>query len=172
MISHPETPCGARTGVEACVERGAGFLIIHYHITGEIDQLLLSTPGAPHRADNLWQTSCLELFLREASASAYREYNFAPSRAWAAYDFTGYREGMRDADMPAPAIFIERGPDSFDLAAQIALPSEAPLDIGLSAVIEEKDGTKSYWALAHPPGKPDFHHPACFALKLPAPSAS
>ena len=41
--------------------------------------------------------------------------------------------------------------------------------MGLCAVIEEKDGTKSYWALAHPPGdKPDFHDPACFALELPA----
>jgi len=41
--------------------------------------------------------------------------------------------------------------------------------IGLSAVIEETDGTKSYWALRHPPGKPDFHHPDCFALTLGAP---
>ncbi len=32
----------------------------------------------------------------------------------------------------------------------------------LSAVIETKNGTKSYWALAHPPGKPDFHHADCF----------
>ena len=40
---------------------------------------------------------------------------------------------------------------------------------GLSAVIEEKDGTKSYWALAHGGGAPDFHAPACFALPLAAP---
>ena len=40
--------------------------------------------------------------------------------------------------------------------------------LGLSAVLEEKDGTKSYWALAHPPGdKPDFHDPDCFAAQLP-----
>jgi len=45
---------------------------------------------------------------------------------------------------------------------------EHPEKLGLSAVIEEIDGTKSYWALAHPPGKPDFHHPDCFALTLPA----
>ncbi len=45
----------------------------------------------------------------------------------------------------------------------------ADCEIGISAVIEETDGTKSYWALAHPPGKPDFHHPACFAATLPAP---
>ena len=43
--------------------------------------------------------------------------------------------------------------------------------IALSAVIEEVDGTKSYWALRHPPGAPDFHHPDCFALELPAPEA-
>jgi hypothetical protein len=35
-------------------------------------------------------------------------------------------------------------------------------------VIEETNGRLSYWALAHPPGKPDFHHSDCFALELPA----
>ncbi len=44
--------------------------------------------------------------------------------------------------------------------------------IGLSAVIEEKAGAMSYWALNHPPGKPDFHHKDCFALTLPAPASS
>jgi hypothetical protein len=39
-------------------------------------------------------------------------------------------------------------------------------------VIEESDGTKSYWALAHPAGPPDFHDPTCFALDLAAPSAA
>jgi hypothetical protein len=41
-----------------------------------------------------------------------------------------------------------------------------PLRLGLSAVIEENDGTISYWALKHLPGKPDFHHPDSFALEL------
>ena len=36
-------------------------------------------------------------------------------------------------------------------------------------VIEEINGRKSYWALKHPAGKPDFHHPDCFALELPPP---
>jgi hypothetical protein len=33
-------------------------------------------------------------------------------------------------------------------------------------VLEENDGGKSYWALAHSPAKPDFHHTDCFALEL------
>ncbi|WP_423604253.1 DOMON-like domain-containing protein [Sphingomonas sp. MS122] len=43
-------------------------------------------------------------------------------------------------------------------------------EAAISAVIEESDGTKSYWALDHAHGKPDFHHPDCFALELPADS--
>jgi hypothetical protein len=36
----------------------------------------------------------------------------------------------------------------------------------VSAVIEQHDGAISYWALAHPAGKPDFHHRDGFVLKL------
>jgi hypothetical protein len=46
------------------------------------------------------------------------------------------------------------------------LPADAPWRLGLSAVIEDRSGQKSYWALAHPPGRPDFHHEDCFALEL------
>ena len=43
-----------------------------------------------------------------------------------------------------------------------------PLEGKRIAILEEKDGTKSFWAIAHPPGdKPDFHDPACFAAHLP-----
>jgi hypothetical protein len=38
----------------------------------------------------------------------------------------------------------------------------------VSAVIEENSGAKSYWALKHPPGKPDFHHADGFDLTLSA----
>ena len=42
---------------------------------------------------------------------------------------------------------------------------------GLTAVIETLDGAISYWALAHPAEKPDFHHPDSFILILPETSA-
>ena len=43
------------------------------------------------------------------------------------------------------------------------------LSVGLSAVIEDLDGSLSYWSLKHPPGKPDFHHADCFALEIVVP---
>ena len=33
-------------------------------------------------------------------------------------------------------------------------------------VIETVDGERSYWALAHPAGQPDFHHRDSFTLAL------
>ena len=75
-------------------------------------------------------------------------------------------------DLPAPHIFVEHhGARRLVQSVFVdvsALNAAGWGAIALSAVIETRDGAKSYWALKHPPGKPDFHHPDCFALKLPA----
>ena len=126
------------------------------------------------RNDGLWQATCFELFLKDRDGLGYCEFNFSPSREWAAYKFAGYREGMSNlAVRNHPAIASLRTDAFFVLT--VAIDAEHIRDVSalaLSAVIEEVDGTKSYWALAHPPGKPDFHHPTCFAATLHAPSAS
>jgi hypothetical protein len=77
---------------------------------------------------------------------------------------------MRQLDVPVPIIDTVTSHDR--LALKVMLPEDAlPWDrsgpVGLSAVIEEADGTISYWAVAHPDGKADFHHRDCFALMLP-----
>ncbi len=46
------------------------------------------------------------------------------------------------------------------------LPVGEPLELGLTAVIEEIDGSHTYWALHHPEARPDFHHRAGFTLSL------
>ena len=55
-----------------------------------------------------------------------------------------------------------------EMERMLAKPIDRPWRLGLSAVIEERSGRLSYWALAHPPGAPDFHHRDCFALELAA----
>jgi hypothetical protein len=122
----------------------------------------------PSRAENLWETTCFEAFLRIPGEEAYREWNFAPSGQWAAYDFKKHRDRRTDADVAAPYIRMEDNLTWWTVGATLAVPSKQKFDLGLSAILEEKDGTKSYWALAHPEGeKPDFHDPACFAAHLP-----
>ena len=76
------------------------------------------------------------------------------------------------AEIAAPRIETRSAAGRYTLLAALeldalsSLPSEAGWRLGLAAVIEETDGNKSYWALAHPPGKPDFHHADGFAYDL------
>jgi hypothetical protein len=124
--------------------------------------------GEPGREDELWQTTCLEAFLREAGRKRYREWNFAPSGQWAAYDFSTPRKGMKNADLERPPyIRTEDNLTWWAVGATFAVEADKQWELGLSAVLEEKDGTKSYWALAHGGDKPDFHDPGCFIGRLP-----
>src|SRR5438105_15509200 len=107
---HPSFRCNAvsRINVEP-MRRGPGTLFLYYYVAGATGDLLLPDVAKPERADNLWQHTCFEAFLRRspplqalppprASAagggsplggetegdSPYLEFNFSPSQAWAA----------------------------------------------------------------------------------------
>ncbi|HEY2444803.1 MAG TPA: DOMON-like domain-containing protein [Rhizomicrobium sp.] len=169
---HPGSRCDAVRQIEAEASRKCGGVLeLHWAVTGAIRDLLLPPAGAPVRADELWRHTCFEAFVRSQTGEDYYEFNFSPSTEWAAYRFDGYRSGMRVADEIAPPrIVIRRSDDTFEMHAVLTLPrlEEAAIwQLDLAAVIEERGGRISYWALAHPPGKPDFHHSDCFTLEFP-----
>ena len=177
LKAHPDSPCPAVTAIRAEARRPRpGVLELRYVVSGDVGELRLAPVSASARADELWRRTCFEAFLRGPSGEAYLELNLAPSTQWAAYRFDGYRRGMARAELGAPPrIETTREDGRFELRAVVDLgqaaagPGEGVWRLGLSAVIEEAGGRLSYWALAHPPGKADFHHPDCFALELPAP---
>lgn len=76
-------------------------------------------------------------------------------------------EALMQASRPAEPVAGPYVLIAFAEDESVAFPRDCR--VGISAVIEKTDGTKSYWALAHPEGKPDFHHPACFAGTLEPP---
>lgn len=166
---HPDSACTAVMRIEVEVARPRpGGLVLCYIVTGVIDELSLPVVAASARVGELWRHTCFEAFVRASPGFAYTELNFAPSTEWAAYRFSGYREGMTVAhEFEAPRIEVQSNAECYVLLAALELPGGAAWRLGLSAVIEERDGRKSYWALAHPPGKPDFHHADCFAYEFP-----
>ncbi|MBS0504316.1 MAG: GIY-YIG nuclease family protein [Proteobacteria bacterium] len=164
---HPNLRGSQSFSFEVSARLDTSRLKLRFRLTGLINDLRVPTQAAPTRRDNLWQHTCFEAFVAFADGG-YAEFNFSPSTEWAAYSFTGYRQGMQNLDTDPPSIRVKKTDHLLELTAEITAPSH-PIRLGLSAVIEETDGTKSYWALRHPPGdKPDFHHPDCFALELPA----
>ncbi len=147
-------------------------LALRYLVSGNIAALSLAPIAASARADGLWEHSCFEAFVRAGPGPDYAELNFAPSSLWAAYRFDDYRQGMRAAEIAPPRIETRAGGQSYELHATLDLDLAGDRDwaLNLAAVIETRAGAKSWWALAFPPGPPDFHHRDCFALELPAAS--
>jgi hypothetical protein len=164
LTPHRATPaCGVQS-IEVTVWKDAEQWRFRYLVEGARD-LVSPDPQEPSRADDLWRKTCFEAFIGSPSGS-YTEFNFSPSGQWASYDFDAPRQGMRNS--PAECeVWLEGGEEW--IAVQAAVVGEFPnhSKLGLSAVIQEANGAKSYWALAHCSGKPDFHDPDCFVARLP-----
>ncbi len=151
----------------------ANWLTLRWKVEGA-DRVVLPPFAGRARTDGLWQATCFELFVKAPGAAGYAEFNLSPSERWAAYDFSGYRAGMAERTSPrAPVCTPRRGGSVliFDAAIPAGALPPLPWVYGLTAVIEETGGHKSYWAIAHPQEKPDFHDPACFAARLAAAEA-
>jgi hypothetical protein len=176
LTCHPETPTDAVRGIAARVcRKREGRLAVTYVLEGDLDRLRVPAFREPRVASGLWRHTCCELFVARRGLPAYHEFNLSPSGEWAAYAFDGCRMARADessAAIPAPELAVRDAASKLELDAVIcldripALHPGVPLSLALSAVLEERDGALSYWALRHPAGKPDFHHPEAFALEL------
>ena len=164
LISHPAHSPGAITAVDVYVTRAPQGLMLSYALSGDIDALVLPAKTEAGRGKDLWQTTCFELFLR-GDGAAYREYNFSPSGEWAAYAFDSYRADRREI-LAEFAIATDGDGESLNLTATLLTDLADITRLAPTAVIEERSGHKSYWAITHHAGPPDFHHDACFALRL------
>ena len=99
LTLHPGSRCTAATRIDVDIVRPRpSNLVLHYLVSGRIGDLHLPPAAAPTRADELWQHTCFEVFLRASPSAAYYELNLAPSMQWAAYRFSAYRREMSVAN--------------------------------------------------------------------------
>jgi hypothetical protein len=149
-----------------------GLLWLHYIVDAPPEAVKLSLDCEPERADNLWQSTCFEVFVQRPGEAGYLEFNFASSSQWAAYRFSGYRDGMENlAVESAPEIYLTGGESWFTVEASVQLPPDwvgKEVVANVTAVIESSKGHLGYWAHKHPEKQPDFHDPDCFILPLTA----
>ena len=166
---HPGHPARAVQEISVELRGGGDDVLLTWSVKG-YDSVAVPEWRSPARTDDLWRTTCFELFLNTGNGH-YVEFNFSPSTQWAAYAFEDYRSGMALFDCAVPPL-VERLLNGIEVDCDLGGLPDGALTMALSAVIEEIDGTKSYWALAHAPGPPDFHNPACFTATLPPPAGT
>ena len=164
LALHSDARVATVQSIDASVWQVNGSWHFRYLIEGTADLVVPDRQGAG-RADGLWMTTCAEAFVG-FPRGAYLEFNFSPSGQWAAYRFDAPRDGMREE--PAEIrVYLDAGEDWLAIEAAVHCKALEPgLPLGMAAVIEEQGGHKTYWALKHGDGPPDFHDRACFTALL------
>ena len=147
------------------------FLNVRYSLAGKTESILLP-PASPvsSRKAELWKATCFEIFLAIRDQPAYWEFNMSPSGDWNVYRMDAYRRiGFREeaAIAELPFEFQTRADGVFlDVAVDLTFVSlsKEQLQMGITAIIQTKDGGETYWALAHPAPYADFHLRESFTL--------
>ncbi len=170
LVPHPAHPSDAASVVTFAATRTANGIRLRYEVLGDIAEVKLPTAPGGARQDELWRTTCFELFLRKAGAAAYAEFNFAANGDWAAYRFRGYRDRAAAPSIAPPRTTAETGPDrlsiTVELSAQLDDIDWTSAELGPAVIIETLEGARSYWALHHHSDQPDFHRAQNFQLSL------
>lgn len=158
------------------IARRVGTLFVRYEIIGNLPEI--DIPGreqGPSREKDLWETTCLELFIAAKDRDRYWEFNFSPSGNWNIFRFEHYRnercaDKLREEPLFASLpVNTQKRQGSFLLDVEFdpgkIIGKDQLLNIGISAVIRSGD-SKSYWALAHCGTVPDFHRRDSFIIEL------
>lgn len=173
LTPFPDTSTPLVHSFEARLERSRdGALLLAFDLRADPAGLRWPGPRTTTFRDGLWRHTCLELFAA-AAGNAYREFNFSPSGEYAIYDFSNYRAGMHPVTPPvAPHIHATGDMAGWSIEIRVPeglliCPDGAVELMSVAAVLEDAQGSLSFWAAQHAPGKPDFHHRASFVISWP-----
>ncbi len=161
LMLHQTCDLGPIRAVTAALTPTSNGCEAEFRLDGRIAGIKVPAFMPSARVDELWKTTCFEIFWQPVGGTYYREFNLSPSSRWAAYDFDSFREGMRDAPVDAIAVSCSHSDGELVLKASIAAELPTPAQVALNAVVQHGDGGIQYWALAFGPGRPDFHSEAC-----------
>jgi hypothetical protein len=160
--------------VTGTVERSANTFSICYVLRGALEGLIIPALRSKRlREPGLWNGTCCEFFLAIEGSPQYWEFNLSPSGSWNVYRFDDYRQGMKEERAFASVPFqVSPGTDSLVLSLTFDLGTimrvDRALELAVSAVIQQRDGMLTYWALVHPGPQPDFHRREGFVIRLQA----
>ncbi len=142
------------------------------NILGPIESLKIkNTSLSPQRREGIWHSTCFEVFLSSTKGTAYTEWNFCPSSDWWVMDFSSYRNRIENSNIderkPENLQWSLVNPEQLTCHFGISLPqniSRDSLRIGLTSILENKAGIKTYWSLVHLHENPDFHASESFLI--------
>lgn len=159
------TEATKRFNVEANLSKQSEKLLrVEFNIEGPTDLIRwpMLSDRSPQRKDELWKTTCLEVFIScgKENFGTYHEFNCATNGDWNAYDFSSYRQGMTASPNLSVAVKqIQSTRMHRTFAIEIdGISTHEIKAYNLTMVMEFTNQEKSYWAAQHPLANADFHN--------------
>ena len=122
----------------------------------EINEILTPQKKVLVRENELWKSTCMELFLKNVKESNYQELNVSLDGKWNAYEFSGYRTEMEKSRSVIVSEVTSLDTNIFWVRFEFRDKLAYQLLINPASVIKNIDGGVTYFAPAHQE-RPDFH---------------
>lgn len=146
-------------------------LLIEFRFLGPTERVRFPEPSATtSRRNGLWKHTCLEVFGTHdlLASTPYWEANCSTSGDWNAYSFSSYRADMAVSDNMTVEL-VQREASFQEAFFRVRIKGAAlqqTKHLGVTAVIEFMDDSRSYFALKHAGPQPDFHLKESFTISL------
>ena len=153
------------------IKRQENILKLTYLLQGQDKIIIPTADPSLSRLFDLWDHTCFEFFLGLAGTTQYWEFNLSPTGDWNVFRFPDYRQDIAEemTFITLPFQIVQQS-DKLRLDVKIDLTTiisdQQKLNIGITSVIEDREHQLSYWALAHPDVRADFHHRDSFTISL------
>jgi hypothetical protein len=151
------------------VDRRGNFLILRYEMAGTIESILMAEREYPTRQIGLWETTCFECFFGVPGQDLYWEVNLSTAGHWNIFRLDGYRSGLREElAIEELTVLIDRSAFSLETELDLSLLGleTFELELSVTAVIADKLGGVSYWAVCHGGIEADFHLRDSFVIRI------
>lgn len=151
------------------VDRRGNFLVLRYEMAGTIESILMAEREYPTRQMGLWETTCFECFFGVPGQDLYWEVNLSTAGHWNIFRLDGYRLGLREElAIKELTVLIDRSAFSLETELDLSLLGleTFELELSVTAVIADKLGGVSYWAVCHGGIEADFHLRDSFVIRI------
>jgi len=152
--------------IEAIANISQKNIKLNFQIIGNIEAYFihskLENEEKIERKNELWKSTCFELFIANEQSEEYYEINISPFKQWNIYHFDGYKKGMKEfKKVSEPIIQMTKENYNYKLSFEIEFNQKIfnneGLSFNLATIILDKNNLRHFYTM-YPRKTADFHN--------------
>lgn len=146
------------TVVDSLVLLKENFVYVSFSVSGNLEAYQIPTKQKQKRDNNLWESTCFELFLANSEMDGYYELNLSPSLAWNLYYLSDYRATPKEVCIKNE-IEIEtfHNEDSLKLSCKFEMKTDVFNLYNVAVILLTQSNQRHFWSVHHRSEEADFH---------------